>query len=282
MDIGLAFFVYTRPKHTAKVVETIKKNKFKNIYVFQDGLKKESQRENWEEVSRIIETLREDSSVNVEVHKSDKNKGLARSIIFGVSYVFERHEAVIALEDDVVLSKDYCDYANRCFDLYKDDQRVMSICGSGISDAVVADKEYMDGYPYDVYFSPRMSSVAFGTWRDRWAKFQYGKEYAKKILTDFRLCNKITRNAGKDLLFMLDCVVSNPDNIDTWATFWCVMQAVADGVTVVPVKALAKDIGRDGTGTNTKEETDRFKTTLHDLDFMPKLPVKDDVIVGKL
>ena len=34
MDIGLAFFVYTRPKHTAKVVETIKKNKFKNSYTF--------------------------------------------------------------------------------------------------------------------------------------------------------------------------------------------------------------------------------------------------------
>ena len=35
--IGLALFVYTRPEHTKKVLESVKRNGFEKIYIFQDG-----------------------------------------------------------------------------------------------------------------------------------------------------------------------------------------------------------------------------------------------------
>ena len=53
MDTGLAFFVYKRPEHTQAVINSIVQNTFKHIYIFQDGLRDEKDRNAWEEVSPI-------------------------------------------------------------------------------------------------------------------------------------------------------------------------------------------------------------------------------------
>ena len=41
--IGLALFVYKRPKETKQVIDSIERNHFEKIYVFQDGLKDEAE-----------------------------------------------------------------------------------------------------------------------------------------------------------------------------------------------------------------------------------------------
>ena len=55
--IGLALFVYIRPEHAKRVIESIKRNHFEKIYVFQDGLKNEMDREGWEKVSELIKGI---------------------------------------------------------------------------------------------------------------------------------------------------------------------------------------------------------------------------------
>ena len=102
--IGLALFVYIRPEHTRKVMESIKRNGFDKIYIFQDGLRKEEDRENWEKVSALVKSM---DLIEAEIHISKKNKGLANSIMEGMDYVFQRHEMAVALEDDVVLADGY-------------------------------------------------------------------------------------------------------------------------------------------------------------------------------
>lgn len=154
--IGLALFVYKRPKETKQVIDSIERNHFEKIYVFQDGLKDEADRENWESVSELVKKI---SFAETEIHISKKNKGLANSIIDGMNYVFERHEMAIALEDDIVLSYAYKDLAETLFEKYGENKKVMAICGGGVGTVIP------EGYEYDIYFNYRMSSVAFGTWR---------------------------------------------------------------------------------------------------------------------
>jgi hypothetical protein len=279
MDIGLALFVYKRPQHTYKVMQSIVRNSFDRIYIFQDGLRNESDREDWEQVSCLIERFRKNTRGYVEIHISEVNKGLADSIVFGIEYVLQRHRTVIALEDDVVLSKDYRRFANMSFEKYEDVSRVMSICGAGACDAVVSDEEYMLSYPFDVYFTHTGSSVAFGTWRDRWKCYKRGREYAASILRDPLKCNRIKDYGGEWLVNLLKSVTQTPDKIDTWATFWAVAEILEDGVSVIPVKALARDIGRDGSGTNTRERTTKFDVQLHDMPLDFHLPSNEDIFV---
>lgn len=243
--IGLAFFVYRRPEHTRKVIESIRRNHFEKIYIFQDGLKQEKDRAEWEEVSALIKGI---DFAETELHISERNQGLANSIIAGMNYVFERHEEAIALEDDVVLADGYRSLMEAMFDVYRNNKRVMGVCGGG-SGAVIPKT-----YVHDVYFSYRMSSIAFGTWRDRWIGYERDPRVLTEIYRDEEK-RKMLECAGNDLEKMV--FLSMTGKIDTWATYWNLHQVNNRGYHVVPVKGYAIDIGRTGGGTNSTESSVR-------------------------
>lgn len=249
--IGLAFFVYKRPECTEKVIESIKKNHFEKIYIFQDGLKSESDREAWETVSKLIQKI---DFTETEIFISEKNKGLANSIIDGMNYVFERHEEAIALEDDIVLSEGYKSLAEALFEKYRNNEKVMGICGGGLGIVVSED------YEYDVYFNYRMSSVAFGTWKARWSGFYRNPEMLTEIYKDERK-KKMLECAGTDIRAMV--FSSLEGKIDTWATYWVLHQINREGYHVAPVDGYATDIGRSGGGTNTVVCTYRYDVELN-------------------
>lgn len=265
MDIGLAFFVYRRPDHTKKVLESIKRNNFNKIYIFQDGLKNESQRSEWEEVSRLIKGV---DFAETELHISECNKGLANSIVSGIDYITARHDAVIALEDDVVLGDGYREFMDECFEKYKKNPQVMCVCGASLGDYVTEGIKS----DYDVFFSYRMCSRAWGTWKDRWSLYQNDVGYVREFLEDEELSERVARIAGRDIIWMARLVVNKPESIDTWATHWSIIQAARSGVEVTPFKALAQDIGHDGSGTNSKGTTSRYDTVLHAKPARLRLP----------
>ncbi len=248
--IGLALFVYIRSEHAKRVIESIKRNHFEKIYVFQDGLKNEMDREGWEKVSELIKGI---DFAETEIHIDRKNKGLANSIVMGMDYVFKRHEVAIALEDDVVLADGFKDLAEVLFKKYAENKRIMSICGAG--SGVIVPKDYM----YDVYFSYRMSSVAFGTWKDRWDGFERNPAMLREIYSDSDK-KEMLKNAGNDTEKMLFASLQRKN--DTWATYWELYQINCLGYHVIPVKGYAVDIGRDGSGTNTVAKISRYDIEL--------------------
>lgn len=249
--IGLALFVYIRPELTRKVIESVRKNCFEKIYIFQDGLKNEADREKWEEVSEMICNI---DFAETEIHIAKKNKGLANSIIDGMNYVFERHKEAVALEDDVVLADGYKDFIQALFVKYQDNKKVMSVCGGGFG--VVMPSEYT----YDIYFSYRMSSIAFGTWKDRWDSFKRDPKLLTTIYCD-PVKKKYLDYAGNDIEKML--IDSLKRKNDTWATYWQLHQINNLGIHVIPVEGYAIDIGRYGNGTNTKVKIIRYDTELN-------------------
>lgn len=248
--IGLAFFVYIRPWHTRKVIESIRKNKFEKIYIFQDGLKNQKDAAAWHEVSKMIQAI---DFVPKEVFISDRNKGLANSIVEGMNYVFQYHDFAIALEDDVILADEYKDLMEELSKNYKGNRRVMSVCGGGYGTIVPED------YPYDIYFTYRMSSVAFGTWKDRWAGYERNPMLLKKILADPEK-KKFLEYAGGDVEQII--LASVRGSADTWAAYWVLHQIDHLAFHAIPVLGYAKDIGRDGTGTNTTHEICRYDIAL--------------------
>lgn len=248
--IGLAFFVYKRPEHTKEVIESIKKNHFEKIYVFQDGLKKEEDRQAWEEVSKLVKGI---NFTETEVHISNMNKGLANSIMDGMNYVFERHNEAIALEDDVVLADGYKSLMEAMFETYANNKKVMSICGGGYG--VVIPEVYV----YDVYFSYRLSSVAFGTWKDRWRGFDRNPKMLTEIYQNEQK-RKMLEYAGNDIEKMVFSSLTG--KIDTWAAYWSLYQINSLGYHIIPTKGYAVDIGRTGDGTNTTSSIIRYNIML--------------------
>ena len=127
MNIGITVFAYNRSWHLSKVLEGLEKNEgISKLYIFQDGLKCEQHRMEWEKTQYVIKNI---DWCEVIYSQSPYNKGLAKSIVDGVNTVFIENDAVIVLEDDCVPASNFISYMIQCFDKYAEQEEVYSVSG---------------------------------------------------------------------------------------------------------------------------------------------------------
>lgn len=250
-------FTYNRPEHTRKTIEALGKNMYAKdsvLYIFSDGAKKDTDLEKIEKVREYIESS-ECSHMfkEVKIVASPQNKGLASSIIDGVSIVMEECGRAIIVEDDVVTSVDFLKFMNKCLEYYENDQSVWSIGGYSFP------MQFPDDYKYDVFVMGRGSSYAWATWKNRWNKIDWDVKNYK----DFRL-NWKKRKAfdyyGSDRSLMLDAWHTKNNN--SWAIRFSYAMFENDMVAVLPVVSRACNIGMDGSGTHALAESHQFDTQL--------------------
>ena len=270
--IGVALFVYRRPEMTQMVLDSIRENGFEKIYIFQDGLGDKKYEVEWKKVNKIIRSI---DYLDVEVHVSDYNKGLACSITDGMNYVFERHDRALALEDDVLLSKSYKRFVEECFELYENDDEVTSVCGVGNGTIIPED------YPYDVYFCHRMSSPGFGTWKKYWQDFRMDIDVYWKVKRDPQK-SQFLQLAGNDIEKMVHFVLEGK-KIQTWALYWTLYQIDLLSYQAIPLRGLAKNMGLGGGGTNIISKNSRlssdFVNEISNSFFMPSKVLLDERII---
>src|SRR5210317_2078522 len=89
----IVLFVYNRPNHTKRTIEALQKNILANesfLFIYSDGPKK-----NEDSVHRVDEVRKYINSVagfkSVKIVESDKNLGLSKSIIDGVTDVINEY-----------------------------------------------------------------------------------------------------------------------------------------------------------------------------------------------
>ncbi len=113
MTAPIALFVYNRLFHTMCTINALANNlyaKDSELIIFSDGPKTESYKEHVAEVRNFIRTIH--SFKSVRIVESEVNKGLAKSIIEGVTEVLESSETIIVLEDDLITSPEFLQYMN--------------------------------------------------------------------------------------------------------------------------------------------------------------------------
>ena len=159
----ILLFVYNRLEHAKKTIEALKNNylaKESELIIFSDGPKKEKDKNNVEKVRNVIKNI--EGFKNVEIKISENNKGLANSIISGVTEIINKSEKVIVLEDDLITHPYFLTYMNEALDYYKNNNKIWSI--SGYCPPI----EIPNNYYNDIFLSPRASSWGWGTWKNRW------------------------------------------------------------------------------------------------------------------
>ena len=129
----IVLFVYNRPWHTEQTLNALMQNELADqsvLYIYADGPKEnatEEQLKKIEEVRHVIRTKK--WCKEVHIIESEKNKGLADSIINGVTEIVNKYGKVIVLEDDIVTSKGFLKYMNEALELYKEEDKVYHISG---------------------------------------------------------------------------------------------------------------------------------------------------------
>jgi GT2 family glycosyltransferase len=160
---AIIIFGFNRADELRKTIESLLKcydvDKHE-IYVFIDGPRFDADVEKIDEVKNVVRSFEDLVTMNVEFSKL--NKGLAKSIIHGVDFVFNKHEMVIVLEDDLLVSPNFLVFMNQALAFYRNQAVVFSITGYSPFLSKIKFKNE------DVYFTPRGSSWAWGTWKNRW------------------------------------------------------------------------------------------------------------------
>lgn len=250
----IVLFVYNRLEHTKSTVEYLKKNslaKSSELFIYSDAAKNEQQKEKVQLVREYIHTIT--GFKKVKIVKAKQNKGLARSIIDGVSEIIEQYGKVIVLEDDLLTAPCFLQYMNDALSFYEEEKRIWSITGYQYPFDIPSD------YKYSIYLSYRGSSWSWGTWRDRWETVDWNvsdfNQYKYSIRRIAHFCK-----GGTDLDKLIREQMRG--NIDSWAIRWCYSQSFQNKYTVYPCKSLIENSGTDGSGTHFSQASNRFQTKM--------------------
>lgn len=268
MAVPVVLFVYNRLDHTERVLDTLAKNllaRETDLFIFSDAAKSEKGKKAVEEVRKCIHEEKWKSFFkNIEITEAEKNKGLAASIIGGVTEVVNKYGKVIVVEDDLILSKYFLKYMNEALDYYEMKENIWSISGYSFP------MKSLKKYPHDVFYSYRGCSWGWGTWANRWEKADWEVKDYDKFIQDSKWQKRFNRGGG-DLTHMLE--LQKNGVIDSWAIRWVFTQSNLNMYTIYPKCSYLENDGCDGSGTNSGTHQE-FVTELQE----KKLDVKFECV----
>ena len=232
----IVLFTYNRPQHTKALLDSLASNceaANSTLYVFSDGPKElstEAELERIAQVRRLIEI--ESRFGEVKLIKQTVNKGLAKSIIEGVTDVVDHHGKVIVLEDDLVVSPYFLYYMNDSLERYENNMKVAQIgacnffaCGSK--------------FP-DTFFIPIPDCLGWATWASRWKYFNSDSKELLDEITRRSLEYEFNVYGSYDMLSMLK------DQIDgkgtSWAVRWTAVCVLRGWLTLYPNPSFSNHV----------------------------------------
>lgn len=257
----IILFVYNRPWHTQQTVEALQNcdlAEVSDLYIFADGPKEDASDETQHKIAEVrqyIHTI--DGFKSIHIQESPTNKGLANSIITGISKVIEKHGKVIVIEDDIIVHPFFLRFMNEALDFYQQDKRMYSIGGFNYGFNIPS------RYNKDVYIVHRSESHGWGTWLDRWKDVDWNITDANNFFSNEREIKKFNRG-GMDMCGMLRRQLNG--QIDSWAIRWDYHLYKHNAYCLRPIKTFAKNIGFDGSGVHCGSEPDEnYHAELYDL-----------------
>lgn len=270
----IVLFVYNRPEHTINTIEALKKNNLSNeseLFVFSDAARSDNDIDTVNKVRSIVDNI--EGFKKVTVIKAERNKGLAISVINGITDVINKYGKVIVLEDDLLTSPYLLKYMNEALSFYEKNENIWSISG------YTPDIKFPQGYMDDIYLSPRGCSWGWATWKKRWdlvdwnvSDYDSFKQNTKK--------RKGFNMGGNDLSYMLDDQMAG--RINSWAIRWVYSQHIHSKYTIYPVNSLVSNIGLDFSGTHSTN-SDKYKTKevyQGDIKLASDCTINRDILMG--
>ena len=230
----ICLFVYNRSKETQSLLDSLAANPEASesvLYVFSDGAKDEKSQRDVDQTRQVIKN--ESRFKEVCLHEEEVNKGLAASIIGGVTKVLQQYDKVIVLEDDLEVSNDFLSFMNKALDTYRDRNDIWSI--SGYTPDITIPKNYHD----DVFLVPRAQSWGWATWSDRWEKVDWNVEQFH-LLKD-KEKRKAFNQGGNDLYRTLD--MQQHGKIESWAIRFVFAGFLNHAYTVNPICSKVRNQG---------------------------------------
>jgi hypothetical protein len=241
----VAVFAYRRAEHLRRALASLAANPqaaSTDLYVFCDGPKGRSD----EAEVRAVRALARGTGGfrSLSVAESAQNRGLAESIIAGVTQVVEAHGRVIVVEDDLVLSPHFLAFMNQALDCYADDARVASVHGY-----VLPVRHPLP----ESFFLKGADCWGWATWRRAWRHFNPDAAGLLRQIRERRLEQEFDLDGAHSYTALLEG--QSRGRLDSWAIRWHASCYIAEMLTLYPGRSLVGNIGFDSSGAHCETST---------------------------
>lgn len=229
-----------------------------DLIIYSDGAKKHEDEPIIQEIRTYLKTISGFKSVTVR--ESATNKGLASSIIDGVSAVMVQYHKAIVLEDDLITSTNFLSFMNQALDRYQHQKAVYSISGYAFD---LKNK----GFKEDAYFLNRSWSWGWASWEDRWTEIDWEVKDYSLFKNDYKQKKSFSK-LGSDVYGMLKKQMNG--EVDSWYIRSTFHQFKCKGLSLYPSISKIDNNGFDAIATHNSGLKNRYLTSFDrsgDLNF---------------
>ena len=233
--VPVVLFAYARPAHLRRVLDCLRENRVPRILAFADGAKGARDARAVDDTRTVLRAI---DWAEVTLVERERNLGLGRNVISGVSEVAAREEAFIVWEDDLVCVPGTYDWLCAALAAYAHEARVMSVTAwthPRVTPPGIGSAPYLDG---------RAECWVWAAWSRSWRGME--SETALQKAAGAKLRGIAADAYGADLPGM----ARDEARRNIWAVRWLYHHFQNGGLCVRPPWSMVDHIGTDAGATN--------------------------------
>jgi hypothetical protein len=245
---AIIFIVFNRPIQTGRVFEAIRSVRPAHLYVAADGPRQlAGDVERCEQVRRITQQI--DWPCQLKTLFQPRNLGCGVAVRTALDWFFAHEREGIVLEDDCLPSQSFFRYCTELLNAYRNDTRIMSICGS---DFLGGKHQCGASYYYSLYHDP----WGWATWRRAWKLYDFEMKKWPAFRASAGLKSLSDGRSEFELYWETIFNRMHAGNIDTWDYPFIFSQFAERGLTCRPAINMITNIGHYSDATHTKYGND--------------------------
>ena len=183
--IPVLLILYKKPSTTRLVLNSLRKNKVKKLYISLNIPEKNNREDiaNHKKVIELIKTINWDCKIKINKRKFHLSS--YESVFNSVKWFFNNEKYGIILEDDTLPSSSFFEFCSKLLIKYKNNYKISQICGTSFLN--------LRKYKYNYRFSNYHFCWGYATWRrsfkdydtkmKKW-KYMRKNNKLKKIIND--------------------------------------------------------------------------------------------------
>ncbi|MGJ7457427.1 glycosyltransferase family 2 protein [Halomonas sp. RA08-2] len=235
--------VYNRAEHLSQCINSLLRCPEAPktvVYIASDAAYRNEDEASIKQVRDYIATIK--GFKDVVLFARETNLGSQENYMKARDYVFDRHPALITMEDDVVVGKGFMKFINDGLDKYFDNDKVLAICGYIMPGG--------DGIEEEPYFLNEQTPYGSGIWKHKEGLVDtfLSPNLADAFLKDWKLFNSVENQTPANIRALP--IIAKGDLVANDIQSLLGMNRY-NLFALFPPKTLTKSVGHDGTGMHS-------------------------------
>jgi hypothetical protein len=250
LDLAALIIGFSRPAGIANLLNRLSKDGVRKIYIAIDGPRNLKDRLEQERIKSEIDN--HSKNLDIKILQGERNLGAAAGVIKGIDWFFSQEKMGIILEDDLQISKDFCNYAKNALDKYAHDEDVWMISGT---------QHFPNfGDPKQTHWTNYPMIWGWAGWSQKWNIMRSSLLKSKKI----KVRNLLDSNY---LFWAIGANRALSGKIDAWDIPLAFEFKSQRKLSLLPPVNLVSNIGDDKFATNTVLRVEFMHQKLEHLDY---------------